>query len=445
MRLSPGSKVALRLVGMTGALLAGFGLHTATLTMGNATTTVFEAVYSHCILVIVTLGYYCMGKLICALCVTAPRPPAPSREGPSYVDADPARVGAREVSTEIVRGLPRLTIQNVWILVYGLGFVLFVTGYCMLGIQPVCLACAGIGMGVLSLDELLCPRREMSPLYLAMRWAALVSGTVALYLISANLVGPLLLQYVETLDLYSGFFGICLPFIVQLIMIAVRDTRHFSLGTVAQVCEFGFPFTAFLGVFHLSVAYGQRFQMKADSEIELSNAYYYYYNSLFNQSIGDYYHFWNTHNLTAQGLIRTDGPFLLFYSVVPLLVVPVVVCYVECALDGCSIDTMLSMGAALSVQHFLLASHGPMATLGVYGTVCCAMAWLIRLACEYQFMLDGHDPPRLQAESTQLTHRVVWERERRREQEMVELTRDLDEELAQGLEKERRALDPQET
>lgn len=435
MRMNAGSRVALRLAGMTGALLAGFGLHRMTLSDGSSPT-VFETVYSHCVLVMVTLGYYCLCKLFYAACTASSRRIIQTPDGPGYVDADSLRVGTRQGSTEIVRGLPRLTIQNVWILVYGLGLVFFVTGYCMLGVQPVCLACAGIAMGILSVDELVCPRRRVSPLYLVLRWAALIAGLISLSLVSANLIGPVILQYAESLDFYSLFFGICLPFVAQFIMIAVRDTRHFSLGTVAQVCEFGFPFTAFLGLFHLSVAYGQRFQIRAESEVELSNAYYYYYGSLFNQSLDDYYHFWQTHNLTAQGLIRTDGPFLLFYTVTPLLIVPTIVCYVECALDGCSIDPMLALGAALSVQHFILVPHGPMPALGIYGTICCVVGCLSRVLCEYQFMLDGCDPPRLQSESPHLTQRAVLERERRRAQEMEELTRDLDEELAQDLERD---------
>lgn len=436
MRLSSGGKVALRLAGMTGALLGGFGLHQATLSDGRSPT-VFETVYSHCVLVMVTLGYYCSCKLFYVACTASSRRRIQNPAGPSYVDADSLRLGVRQGNTEIVRGLPRLTIQNVWILVYGLGLVFFVNGYCMLGVQPVCLACAGIAMGILSVDELVCPRRQVSPLYLVIRWTALVTGLISLSLVSANLIGPVILQYAESLDFYALFFGICLPFIAQFIMIAVRDTRHFSLGTVGQVCEFGFPFTAFLGLFHLSVAYGQRFQIKADSELDISNAYYYYYGSLFNQSLGDYYHFWQAHNLTAQGLIRTDGPFLLFYTLTPLLVVPTLTCYVECVLDGCSIDPMLSLGAALSVQHFILAPRGPMSTLGIYGTVCCVVACGARVLCEYQFMLDGHDPPRLQAESPHLTQRVVWEREKRQTQEMEELARDMDEELAQDLAREK--------
>jgi hypothetical protein len=282
-----------------------------------------------------------------------------------------------------------------------------------------------MAVGILSVDELVCPRHPLSPVYLSLRMAALLCGLVGLSLVSADLVGPVVIEYITSLDLYSIFFGLCLPFVAQFIMIAVRDTRHYALGTVAQVCEFGFPFTAFLGIFHLSVAYGQRFQItEDDSELMRLS-----YSSLFNQSLD--YSYWYRHNLTAQSVIRTDGPFLLFYGLTPMLLIPAMVCYVECALEGCSIDSLLSMSIALCIQHFVLVPSGAPSSLGIYGTICCGTATLVRVLCEYRFMLNGQDPRRLQVESTHLTQQVVWEREARRAREMEELSNELDEELAQ--------------
>jgi hypothetical protein len=419
---------------MTGALLAVFGLYRCTLGK-DGSLTVFETVYAHCVLILVSLNYYCLAKFFYGTCYPA-KPAATQRGGaartgltPAYVDmvdGFPFGDRRREHVTEIVRGLPRLTIQNVWILVYGLGLVFFVTGYCTLGIHPVCLACAGMAVGILSVDELVCPRHPLSPVYLSLRMAALLCGLVGLSLVSADLVGPVVIEYITSLDLYSIFFGLCLPFVAQFIMIAVRDTRHYALGTVAQVCEFGFPFTAFLGIFHLSVAYGQRFQITEDDSELMPLSYY---SSLFNQSLE--YSYWYRHNLTAQSVIRTDGPFLLFYGLTPILLIPAMVCYVECALEGCSIDSLLSMCIALCIQHFVLVPSATPSSLGIYGTICCATATLVRVMCEYRFMLDGQDPRRLQTESTHLTQQVVWERDTRRAREMEELTRELDEELAQ--------------
>ena len=82
-------------------------------------------------------------------------------------------------------GLPRLTIENVWILVLELGTVYFVTGYSMLGLEPTSLACVGLSMGVLCqcTDELAYPRIEMAKAYLSLCISILLIVLAGLVLI----------------------------------------------------------------------------------------------------------------------------------------------------------------------------------------------------------------------------------------------------------------------
>jgi hypothetical protein len=409
------SKLGVRLGGMTGSLMGIYLLYRCTIGDMDSLT-VFETVYSHCVVILVSLNYYSVYKVIHTICTRSKTSPlAPRDRGQSYVNTQ-APASHR---LELIQGMPRLTIQNVWTLVYGLGLVFFVTGYCMLGIQPVCLACVAFAIGILSVDELVCPRTPLSPIYLSLRVAALVSSLVSVSMVSMDLIGDMVVQYVTSVDLYSIFFGLCLPFMAQFIMIAVRDARHYSLGTVAQVCEFGLPFTAFLGVFHLSVAYGQRFQINTD--VEQSVSPYFDYGSLFNQS------WYGPSNFTAQNVIRMDGPFLLFYGVAPLLLGPTIVCYVSCAMNGTAIDPLLSIGMALCIQRLMRIPTGPFSALGIYGMICCVAALLARILCEYQFILEGRERVSLQMESPHLTERVVWTREAdlaQRAREMGELTRE---------------------
>ena len=415
MPISKRNRVCLRLAGMSGASLGIFGLYQATLGTSDAIPTIFETVYSHCIIIIVCLHYYCIGKFLHTACFSRKRtlPPRPRDGGSVYLDAQ----GFPEArQTEMVRGQPRLDIQNVWILVYGLGLVFFVTGYCMLGIHPVCLAFAGMAVGILSADELVCPRGTLSPVYLSLRVSALISAMVSLALVSADLVGQVVVEYITSLDLYSIFFGLCLPFVAQFIMIAVKDTRHYAIGTVIEVCEFGFPFTAFLGLFHLSVAYGQRFQISTDDSSSSLHPPFDYAALLLNQSFD--YASWTQRSTAAQTIIRTDGPFLLFYSLTPFMAIPVVVCYIECALEGCAIDPMLSLCLALCVRHLTSGTGSSVSWLGIYGTACCGLAWVIRIASEHQFVLG--DPPGMHV-NTQLDQRVVWERENQRSRELEEM------------------------
>jgi hypothetical protein len=404
------TRIATRQAGMTGSLMGIFGLYKATLEKEKTTLSVFDAVYAYCVLIIISLGYYCVGKFLLAACYPQNRYP-PRKSGitaAQYLGVHRMMPGGSN-TTEVVSGVPRLTIQNVWMLVYGLGLVFFVTGYCMIGLHPVCLACGGLAMGVLGIEELACPRVPLSPAYTSLRIATLLTGLVSLTLVSADFIGGEVMLYAKTLDLYSIFFGLCLPFVSQFIMATVRESRHYALGTILEVCEFGFPFTAFLAIFHLGVAYGQRFQL--DTEVVVPP---FDYGALFNQSL-DYY-YWYHKNQTAQGVLRADGPYILFFGIVPLLAVPSVVCYVACVIEGNAIDPLLSLSLALCVQHLI---HSPLSSLGIYGTVCCCAAGLIRILTEYQPQATMHRP-NLQMESNQLSERALQDFAARRKREMQE-------------------------
>lgn len=359
--------------------------------------TVFDTVYAQCIVIIVSLVYYCVGKF----CVGACYPPKPRPRRVSLVprDADGNYVDMQlTTATEVIRGAPRLNMQNVWVFVYGVGFVLFIWGYCVLGLHPLCLACFGCGMGTLALDELVCPRNTLTRLYTSVRTAALLTCNVSLLLVCSDLFQVELVEFVTTLDLYTLVFGVVLPVISHFLVIAVRDSRRFSIGSVVELCEFGLPFAVFLGVFHLCVAYGQRFQMGLET-----------YDLFVNRT-------WSHEALSTH--VRTDGPFILFYAVAPLLICPCVLGYISCVLEGSSIDPMLSVALALC-GHYLMEWHA--STLGIYGTVCCAVAVGIRVLGEYSPSLLPHP----QSEPSQLDQHVIWERQARRAEQADELTRDL--------------------
>ena len=89
----------------------------------------------------------------------------------------------------------------------------------------------------------------------------------------------------------------------------------------------------------------------------------------------------------------------------------------SCVLEGCAIDPMLSLCLALCVRH-LMSGAGAVSWLGIYGTICCGLAWVVRIASEHQFVLG--DPPGMHV-NTQLDQRVVWERENQRSRELEEM------------------------
>ena len=397
-------RVLLRIGFQAKILLAISFLYGQTLAKKQGAT-VFDTVYAQCIVILVSLCYYSVARFFWAACF--PPKPRPRRVSLVPRDADGNYVDLQITSaTEVIHGTPKLTIQNVWVLVYGVGCILFVVGYCVLGLNPLCQGCFGLGMCILAVDELVCPRYPMSKLYMSARSAAFSAGFISLMLVSSELLDVQLLAFASTLDLYSLIFGICLPIVAQFLMIAVRDNRRYSLGSVVEVCEFGLPFTAFLGVFHLSVAYGQRFQL-AGAEPVLVNR---------DHRVN---HTWNPSQESFAGMLQTDWPVILFHGLSPLLVCPSLVAYISCVLEGCSIDPFLSVCLALCVHYVM---ERPASALGIYGTVCCAVAITVRVLSEYSPTL--HDW-RLQAENGQLTQEIVWDREARRAREVEELTQDL--------------------
>ena len=390
---------------MTSALVCIFELYKSTLSPVSQPPpllTVFDAVYMNCVLVLVSIGYYCVAKFIflsvCQLKPTLRRNKNNRRSWPntstrlSLPPTDENTTSYDDEEPVFARDTPVLTLHNVWILVYGLGIVFFVMGYCMLGLHPVCMACLGVAMGVLCLDELICPRFNVEGSYVLMRYSTLLVAMVSLLLVSTDAVGSVVITYVTTLDLYSIFFGLFFPFVSQLIMVVVRDAKGFSLGNAVQVCEFGFPFAAFLGVFHLSVAYGQRFQMSGSINEQLSE-----------------HHIRNL-TMSSFGTIHLETPVVLFYGLTPLLIIPCLFMYITCTLEGCAIDPLLSLGLALCIQHLILAPAGTTSVLGIYGTICSVIGCLLRLFSEYKFM--NHRPrASMHVPSNQLPHNIGWDRQ----------------------------------
>jgi hypothetical protein len=410
--MHPGYRALLRIAGMSASLLAVFGLYRGTI--AGPELSVFQTVYLQCILLLVSLGYYLVLKLCSLAC--APRSRAPVEE---------ARI---QIAKEFLTGggtltVPRLTIWNVWVLVYGLGFVFFITGYCFLGLHPICMAFLGLAIGVLAVDEIACPRASLWPAYVALR--ALVLGTVviALVLVSADLFDAAVAAYVTTLDLYSIFFALLLPFCSQFILVVVRDSRRSPLGGVIEICEFGFPFTAFLGIFHLCVAYGQRFQSDVDAQTAFERLVYANNQTQQEGSLFDF-RYWYHYNAT-QALIETHGPSLVFYSLTPFLVVPALVCYLTCVLEGCAVDPLIALTFALSVQHLITRASGPTSPLGIAGMVFSSLSVVLRVVCEFRPGLTAGEIYRMQGEQLG-GQETVWSRRR----EAEALTSDFQTEMA---------------
>ncbi len=347
--------VVMRLLVMVGGQLGIRRLHAHTLredyadaqTMGMS---VFRTVYTQCILILVTLLYYIIFKL-CRFS---------------------SRSSGRGVSGS------RLTIRSVWTFVFGMGLVLFIVSYCFVGLNSVCMVFMGLAVSILAVDELVYPRGEMpGTSYLVGRSCALICIVIALCLLSPPFVQTAIEQFMFKTDVYSIIFGLAFPFISQLTLAVVRDSAKYKLAATVELCEFGFPFTAFLGVFHLCVAYGQRQQEDSEALASFVGGLS---NHTFTSVYFDFQYWYHFNDSMVNTVVRTDGPFLLFYLLTPLVYVPVCVCFTWCVVNGNAVDPLFAIVAVISMEYPVSTPLGPWEITAV---VFCWLGLCVRLLCEY--------------------------------------------------------------
>jgi len=346
--------VLARIAFMTGAILAMLAMHD---TLLGRSSEAFTSGYLGSLVLVCTLGYYVLAKIGQAT-VGAPGRAGRVRRAGVYMDM-------QDNKTAIVTGVPKLTIENVWILVYGLGAVIFVMAYTLLGIEPVSLTCMGVAMGVLCIDELAHPRREMVAMHVAVRIGATLSGLISLCLVFVDSFGDLVHRFLSSDNWPAAIGGVALPFLSQFIMLCVRDYRKYTVGGVIEMCEFGLPFAVILSCCLLWTAESERRHAGQDATYDL----------LFNETFQWY------QNLTRDRAHDPVASWAVYLCIVPLLLMPSLVLYVACVLDGCAVDPLLAVSMAVSVQYAI--SAGPSA-LNIYSIMCSSAGLILRVGSEFR-------------------------------------------------------------
>ena len=376
--------VFLRLMYMTSSLVTLLFIYRHLFKV-DETVSVFESANVFSMIVMSTLVYYCLGNF----CYAALHPPTFARR---TRQVNEMYLGMETGTTQIITGVPKLTMANVWLLVYGLGFVLFTTGYCIMGIEQISCTFLGVSMCVLGLDELLPPRHSLSMGYRCVRYVSLLTAVACLMLLCVDLTNDINRTIFDRPDIYKLVFGVLMPFVSQFLMIMVKDYRKYTLGTLLEVCEFGFPFTAMLSVVFVGGVYGQ----SSVRETELGSKMI---ASTFSNDTVTWFR-----NYTAYRVIEPNTPYIVFYVVAPFLITPTIILYVSCVLVGKAIDPILSLCASLAIERVFMSLSG-VTVLSIYALSLAIFGMAVRIMGECRLVeisgSSGYD------ENVQLTTEII--------------------------------------
>lgn len=220
--------------------------------------------------------------------------------------------------TEIIHGVPKLTMESVWILVYGLGFIFFVCCYSFSGLHPSCTVCLVMGLSIVGIDEILQDTPPKSVFQKAGQIVLIICALIAIMVISLDSPSGPLVDMVLHLDIFSITCGGFLPFIVCLFLIIVKEQRRYTLGNVYELCEFGLPFACILAVMFLMVSDGQNIQII-------------------------------TQNLTASNSTDYEGLAMTYKSAIgvtllsPLILTPVMLIFMASIMQRNAMDPLLAL------------------------------------------------------------------------------------------------------
>ena len=230
---------------------------------------------------------------------------------------------------------PRLSMASVCWLVYGLGFVFFVTLYCLSGQQAICSYFFGVGLSCLCIDELMAPLAS-SPF--AGRVRLLEVMAVALAFAGVVLAGVGTIMYDETrmqwplLDIFSVTTGFFLPLLAPITLYGLKDSQAYYTGDMLELCEFGLPFMFILGCGFIVSADAQSVRLVG--------------------SMGGLY---NLSSVTGGGLAdgADPGGLVALLVVGPLLAVPALVFITTASLRGHASDPLIAFALVIAGQYLL--------------------------------------------------------------------------------------------
>jgi hypothetical protein len=241
-------------------------------------------------------------------------------------------------SSELIGGMPRLTMRNIWGLVYGLGIVLFVFCYVLAGEQLVTLYSFSLGLVILCGQELISSRRPSDPvevgIYIVITLFCFVS--VLLVVVDSNTNSSMGDIYPSGLIPFIG--GIVIPLVSPVFVCVIKYNTVYGLGSVMEICEFALPFMCILA----------------------------------------------GTSLIAEGVpvINADKTSLLCAILSPLLVVPAIITLVSSVLENRALDVLIPITLIVAIQYLLTDMENSMA-------LCSIILSAVAMVCRIYSKEDG--------------------------------------------------------
>lgn len=144
--------------------------------------------------------------------------------------------------------LPKLTMQTIWAHVYGLGLLVFVTIYCLLGVSSGCTAAYFMALAGISLDDVLARHRETYTRRASMLICAILGMSTG---VLASYKAPDFDRLADAVDTGNWFVIVCggvLPLASPFLFNFIRGQRRYAPMTVLEFIHFAMPFAAILSV-----------------------------------------------------------------------------------------------------------------------------------------------------------------------------------------------------
>lgn len=215
-------------------------------------------------------------------------------------------------TADLIGGAPRLTMNNIWVMVYGLGAFLFIFCAVFAGGQPVTMYSFTLGLILACFQELASSNWHADPVRHGVYTVItlFVSISVLLVLIDSG-------ESIASKDVTIVAGGVIIPILSPVVLFGIKYKPVYSLGSVAEMCEFALPFMCIVaGVISL-----------VDGPYE----------------------------------IRIEQTTITAAILAPLLMVPAMFVLISAALENRILDPLIVVALILSVKHLLANVENSMA------------------------------------------------------------------------------------